>query len=187
MKPGRYIVGAAAVLVAVLAVRSIVGARDAEWQARVDRVLVSTSTALAEGAVHLSNADSLTTLADSLRVEASRRDTVIQKMIVELPAPTAGCEAFTLPRDNVIFTLGEQVIELTLVADTERSAAQKLRLAEALARLSADSLRAVLIDRPKPLPAFLPSIGLGVTAGVNTRGQPDVVFGLTLSWEVKLF
>ena len=184
---GRYIVGAAAIVAAVLTIRGMVGARDAEWQARVDRVISDTEVALAEGTVFRSNADSLTTLADSLRIEASRRDTVIQEMIVELPAPPAECETFTLPRDRVILTLGEQIVTITAEAEAERGAAQLLRLAEAHARMSADSLRAVLDDRPKPLPSFIPRIGLGATAGVNSHGQPDVVFGFTLSWEVKLF
>ncbi len=168
-------------------VRSVVGARDAEWQARVDRVIAYSEVSLAEGAVFRSNADSLSLLADSLRIEASRRDTVIQKMIVELPAPPAECESFTLPRDRVILLLEEQVTDITEEAALERSASQLLRLAEARARTSADSLRAVLDDRPRPLPSFIPRVGLGATAGVNSRGQPDVVFGLTLSWEVKLF
>lgn len=184
---GKYALGAAAVVVAVLMVRGLLGARDAEWNARVEREMDRAQVALGVNAGLRVEASELQALADSLRTEASRRDTVILKEIVSLPAPPAECESFTLPRDRVIFLQGEQITTLRTENNIVRQRAELLRRAEILARSSADSMLALLQDRPRPLSPLIPSIGLGATAGVCTTGQPCVAIGLTLSWEVKLF
>ena len=173
---------------AALAVRSYMGQRDAAWQARVESEMVRAEAALAIGDQLREEATTLEGVVDSLYVEAQRQDTVIQQMIVELPAPPVDCEPFTLPRDAVILELGEQNDTISEALRQQREAAGLLRAAESRARAAADSLLAVLDDRPRPLSPFIPSVGLGCTAGISalTR-QPDVACGLTLSWEVKLF
>lgn len=188
MKLGiKHALGAVAIVAAVLALRSFVGARDAEWQARVERESARAETALAIGDSLRVEATELEGLATSLAFQAEQRDTVIIRMIEELPAPPPDCEAFTAPRDSVIIEQEERYADVTAALDAQREATARLRVAEALARQSADSLLSVLDDRPRPLSPLIPTIGLGATAGVCTTGQPCVAVGLTLSWEVNLF
>lgn len=184
----KYALGAAAVVAAVLAIRSFVGARDAEWQARVEREAARAEVALALGDSLRSAADRLETEVDSLVSNAARLDTVVQTRIVELPAPPTDCEPFTAPRDSVILLQEERFTSVSAALEREREAAALLRQAEAHARESADSLLAVLDDRPRPLSPLIPTVGLGCSAGLSvTTGTPDAACGLTLSWEVRLF
>lgn len=183
----RWALGAAAIVAAVLVVRSYVGARDAEWQTRVETEMARAEAALVEADIANGRATSFSALADSAFMEAMRKDTVIVRMIEELPAPPADCEPFTAPRDSVIVGLQDINADLESAVEAERSATDQLRIAEGLARRSADSLLAVLGDRPQPLSPLIPKIGLGATAGICTTGQPCVAMGLTLSWEVNLF
>ena len=184
----KIALGAVAVVAAVLFVRSVIGAKDAGWQERVERETVRAESALSLGDSLRVSARSYEKLADSLAVAADKRDTVIQRMVVELPAPPPDCEPYTAPRDTLIAELQEQNTEVMDAFKAEREATTRLRVAEAHARAASDSLLAVLDDRPRPLSPLIPSVGLGCTAGLSalTR-QPDVACGLTLSWEVKLF
>jgi hypothetical protein len=193
----KYALGAVAVVAAVLVVRSWAGQRDAEWQERVERVQATAEAALAFGDSLRVEAAELGVVADSLKIEADRRDTVIVTKIKELPvivtkikelpAPPVDCEPFTLPRDSVIVLQEERYDAISEAFDRERQAAALLRQAEARARTAADSLSSVLDDRPRPLSPLIPKVGLGATAGICTTGQPCVAVGLTLSWEVRLF
>ena len=183
----KYALGAAAILVAVLVVRSYTGGKEAEWQARADLAVAHAEEALAEGALARAEADSLQALADSLLSAGVRVETIVKEVIVNLPAPPTECEAFTLPRDKVILLLGEQSTLYRRSAEVQRAAADQLRVAEALARATADSLIIVIKNHPRPRPSLIPAVGLGATAGLCTTGQPCVAVGLTLSWEVKLF
>lgn len=185
----KWALGAAAVVAAVLAVRSFIGARDAEWNARVERESARAEAALAVGDSLRQDAARAARAADSLAVEASIRDTVIQRVVERIPVVTPPeCEPFTAPRDTAILLLKEQVATVTDAFERQREATARLRAAEQMARASADSLLAVLGDRPRPLSPLIPKVGLGCSAGVSvTRGAPDAACGLTLSWEVKLF
>lgn len=184
----KYGLGAVAVVVAVLVVRSYIGAKDAEWQERVEREMARAEEALAVGDSLRVEAESYEEVADSLAVEAERRDTVIVTMIEELPAPPVDCEPYTAPRDSVIAEMAERHDDITAAFEAEREAAALLRAAESRARAAADSLSAVLGDRPRPMSPLIPSVGLGCTAGVSPLTQrPDVTCGLSLSWEVNLF
>jgi hypothetical protein len=183
----KYALGAVAVVAAVLVVRSWAGQRDAEWQERVEREVARAEEALAIGDSIRVEAESYESLADSLATASKQRDTVIVRMVEELPAPPVDCEPFTAPRDSVIAEMAERHDDVAAAFEAEREAAALLRAAEARARVSADSLLAVLDDRPRPLSPLIPKVGLGATAGICTTGQPCVAVGLTLSWEVKLF
>ena len=178
---------AVAVLAAVLVVRSVIGAKDAEWQSRVDRVTDESRVALAEADVATLRADSLQAIADSLMIEAGKKDTIIVTRIMNLPAPPPDCEPFTIPRDEIIIDLRKQKNLVATAFARERQASGQLRIAEAGARRSADSLLAVLDDRPRPVSPLIPSVGLGATAGICTTGQPCMAVGLTLSWKLELF
>jgi hypothetical protein len=188
MKPVvKWIVGVAVLAAAILAVRSFVGARDAEWQARVERETARAEVALTIGDSLREEATFLGEVADSLAHEAEIRDTVIVRMVEELPAPPPDCEPFTAPRDSVILVMQERHADIASALRAQREASGLLRAAEAQARNAADSLLAVLDDRPRPLSPLIPKVGLGATAGICTNGQPCVSFGLTVNWEVKLF
>lgn len=183
----KYALGAVAIAVAVLAVRSFVGVRDAEWQARVGIEMARAEEALAANDSLREQAANLQLISDSLVANAVEQDTVIIRMIEELPAPPAEAEPFTAPRDSVITAQQEHIETLSDALTAQREASGLLAAAEAEARAAADSLYAVLDDRPRPLSPLIPSLGLGATAGICTTGQPCVAVGLTLSWEVKLF
>lgn len=185
----KWILGAVAVVAAVLVIRSYIGARDAEWNARVERESARAEIALALGDSLRVEADSLEARVDSLSVRASVRDTVIRRVVERIPVEVpADCEPFTAPRDTAILLLSEQVGDVTAALDAQREAAARLRAAEAKARIAADSLLAVLDDRPRPVSPLIPSVGLGCAAGLSPLSrQADVVCGLSLNWEVKLF
>ena len=184
----KYALGAVAVVAAVLIVRSWAGQRDAEWQQRVERVQATAEAALAIGDSLRVEATELGVVADSLKIEADRQDTVIVTRIEALPAPPVDCEPFTLPRDSVILLQEERYDTISEAFERQREASGLLRQAEARARLAADSLSAVLDARPRPLSPLIPSVGLGCTAGLSVMtAQPDVACGLTFSWEVNLF
>jgi hypothetical protein len=184
----KYILGAAAVVVVALGVRSFATKKDAEWQMRVERVQASADAALAIGASLREEALGLREAADSLALEAARRDTVIVTMIEELPAPPPDCEAFTLPRDSVILEQSRRHGDIMAAFGREREASARLYRAYVESSTAADSLQAVLDDRPRPLSPLIPSVGLGCVAGITVIGrQPDVACGLSLSWEVNLF
>ena len=179
--------GVAVLAAAALAAQSVIGQRDAEWQARVETESARAEHALAIGDSLRVEADSLEALADSLAGAAHARDTVIVTMIEELPAPPPDCEPFTAPRDSVIAEQERRYADASAALENQRSAADQLRLAEAKARESADSLLAVLADRPRPLSPFIPEVGVGPFAGICATGQPCAGFGVSLSWKVRLF
>lgn len=183
----KWAIGAAAVLAAVLILRSFIGVQDAEWQERVERVQAEAAVNLALADSALALADTFETQALALAAEAEKRDTVIIRMVEQLPAPPADCEPFTAPRDSVILQMEERHKTNIAAFERQRKASVLLRAAEARAHRAADSLVAVLDDRPQPVSPLIPTIGLGATAGVCTTGQPCVAFGLQLSWEVNLF
>lgn len=185
----KWILGAAAIVVAVLAIRAFATQRDAEWQIRVERESARAEIALARGDSLRQEANELQGLADSYALLAEQRDTVIQRVVERIPVEVpADCEPFTAPRDTAILLLTEQVETVTGAFEAERQAAGRLRAAEAQARMAADSLLSVLDDRPRPLSPLIPSVGLGCTAGLSvTTRAPDAACGLTLSWEVRLF
>ena len=178
---------AVAVLAAVLVVRSVIGAKDAEWQSRVERVTTESRANLAAADIARLRADDLQELADSLMAESVKRDTVIVTRIKNLPAPPPDCEPFTIPRDEIIIDLRKQKNLVATAFARERQASTQLRMAEAGARRSADSLLAVLDDRPRPVSPLIPALGIGATAGICTTGQPCMAVGLTLSWKLELF
>lgn len=183
----KWILGAAAIVVAVLVVRSFVSARDAEWQTRVEREMLRADAALAASDSLVDRATELEVLADSAFRKAETRDTVIIRMVEELPAPPADCEPFTAPRDSVIVAQEERYENISAAFEKQREAAVALRLAEASAHRAADSLAAVLDSRPRPLSPLIPEIGVGAFAGICSTGQPCVGLGVGVQWKVRLF
>jgi len=187
LKYAKWILGAAAVIAAVLIVRSFVSARDADWQERVEREMVRADVALAAADSLVDRATELEGLATSLAFEAEKRDTVIIRMVEELPAPPVDCEPYTAPRDRVIMAMEERHENITAAFERQREAAVLLRAAEAEAHRAADSLVAVLDSRPRPLSPLIPEIGVGAFAGFCSTGQPCVGIGVGVQWKVRLF
>ena len=183
----KWIVGAATITVAVLVVRSYVGAKDAAWQERVERVQAQSDLYLAEADSLTEHASMLEGYATSLAFEAAKRDTVIIRMTRELPAPPTDCEPFTAPRDSVIVVMEERHDNITAAFERQREATVLLRAAEAQAHRAADSLAAVLDSRPRPLSPLIPEVGLGIFAGMCTTGQPCAGIGVGLQWKLRLW
>jgi len=90
-------------------------------------------------------------------------------------------------RDELIEEQDDQIIDLVAAVAIERSAAAELRLGLSDAISRGDSLDAVLSDRPRPRPSFLPRMSVGPFIGFCADGTSCVGVGLHLSWEVKLF
>lgn len=187
MRSFKIALAALAVLAGVAYASSVYLRKQDEWNARVERVQAEARANLALADSATARADELQGLSDSLAFLAEQRDTVIIRMIEELPAPPADCEPYTAPRDSVIHELGLRADDLLAAFEIERTASDQLRIAEARSHAAADSLAAVLSDRPLPKPGWIPEIGLGATAGICTTGQPCVAVGVTLSWKVRLF
>lgn len=183
----KWIVRVVALAVAAFILHSFIGMRDAAWQARVETVMEKATTELARADSLSDEAKDLRALADSLALEAERKDTVIVRMVEELPAPSPSCEAFTEPRDEVIRFQEVRYGDLQKAHETQTKAMDLLRRAEIAARESADSLYAVLDDRPRPLSPLIPEVGVGAFAGVCSTGAPCAGIGFTLQWKVRLF
>jgi hypothetical protein len=183
----KLVVGAVAVVAAVLIIRSFVSARDAEWQERVEREMVRADLALTAADSLTEEAASWEAIASGLAVEAATKDTVVIRMIEELPAPPPDCEPFTAPRDSVIAVMEERHEDISAAFASQREASALLRAAEAEAHRAADSLAAVLDSRPRPLSPLIPEIGVGVFAGLCTTGQPCAGIGVGVQWKVRLF
>jgi hypothetical protein len=183
----KWVLGAVAVVAAVLVLRSFLSARDAEWQARVETEMVRAELALGEADSFAYQAALQEARADSAFALAEERDTVIIRMVEELPAPPVDCEPFTAPRDSVIMVMEERHNDIRTAFEKEREAAALLRQAEAAAHRAADSLMAVLDDRPRPVSPLIPEIGVGVFAGMCSTGQPCAGIGVGVQWKVRLF
>lgn len=183
----KYGIMAALLAGAVIAVRSYVGMKDHDWQIRVEEEMTRATLALDSARVDRARADSASARADELSLAVAARDVRIDAMRSALPEPTEDCEVFTAPRDSVIAEMDVRHEDVLAALDSERSATALLRAAEARAHASADSLFAVLKDRPRPLSPLIPSVGVGITAGICSTGQPCIAAGLTLSWEIRIF
>lgn len=183
----KWVVRATAFAVVAFILHSFVGMRDAAWQARVETVMDIATIELARADSLLTENELLQMEADSLANEAAKRDTVIIRMVEELPTPAPSCEAFTEPRDRVIRFQEVRYGDLQAAYDKRGDAMDLLRRAEIAARGAADSLYAVLDDRPRPLSLLIPEVGVGAFAGVCSTGAPCAGIGFTLQWKVRLF
>lgn len=183
----KWIAGAVAIVAAVLVVRSVWSAKDAEWQERVEREVARAEAAIEVGDSLRAEARYLSLEADSLIAEAAIKDTVIVTMLEQLPAPPPDCEPFTAPRDSAILVMQERHDNVASAFARERESNIRLRQAEAKAAASTDSLLAVLDSRPRPLSPLIPEVGVGVFAGICTTGQPCAGLGVGVQWKVRLF
>lgn len=186
----KVLAGVAVLAAAALAAQSYFGRRQAEWEARVRLVQAQAALERQRAEEAVARADSFEFRADSLAGEAGRVRVVVQERIDSVRAvPTPDeCLAFVEPRDRLIDSLVVAYDVLEDAFEEEAKANSELRYANVRALLAVDSLNAVLSDRPKPRPAWLPEVGLGCAAGISvTSARPDAACGLTMTWKVRLF
>lgn len=180
--PKVLLIAVAAIVVAAAFSGYCVDAKFREWDRRVRDVeaFAEAETARADSAVTAATeaevrADSALAFADSVRPEIRER---IVRIREELPPDTA--------RDAVIDDLVQENDSLRVAVDEYRTAAERLREGYNSLLVVNDSLTSVLADRPKPRARWMPSLQVGVFAGVCSDGKPCVGVGGGLTVEVKI-
>jgi len=184
----------AIIAIAVISVAAVVvsglfiDARFRKWNERVERVqeFAKAETARADSAV--AEADAEEARADSIAEEASSRAPIIRERIViirEEPIPEE-CEDFVIPRDSIIDELLVESEQWETAYEAETRAVGKLRFAYTRLGVVNDSLSTVLDDRPRPRPAWMPSLEVGIFAGICTNGRPCIGAGVGLSFKVRI-
>lgn len=189
MKTIQVVGVVAAIAVALFVLDSCWRSQNAEWEARVERVQEQARQDSAATQEHIARADVLEQQVDVLQRRVSNRDVAIDGLrdaIASAPIPEESIPAVTL-RDELIAEQNAQINDLTVALDIEREAAAELRLALDDSISRGDSLSAVLDDRPRPKPSWLPRISIGPFAGICTDASTCTGVGVQLSWEVKLF
>jgi len=186
----KQVVGVAAALaVALFAFDSCRRSSNAEWEARIERVQEQARRDSAATQKHIERADELEQQVDALQRRVSQRNVAIDGLRTAIEAadvPEEAIPAVTL-RDRLIDELTLQTSDLTVALGVEREASAELRLALAHSISRGDSLGAVLDDRPRPRPGWLPRLSIGPFAGICTDASTCTGIGVQLSWEVKLF
>lgn len=168
----RYLIAASALVLLIAAAwlgwhqeQALQEARGAAWH--------STQLAKADSA----RADSAEARADS--AEARARAHIAKAKVIYIAAPDT-CKPF----------IKQAVHEVKSAYHEEKKAAGELRAASGIRERSVTDLRSTekrLIDASKPsfLSHFVPSVGVGATAGIDpfTR-KPATAVGVTLSWRL---
>lgn len=190
MRVPRNLLIAVVVLVAAAAVSGYcVDAKFRAWNERVETVLefAEEETARADSAV--AEADVWQSRADSIAIEAEARSPIIRERIRlvrdSVPVPDT-CYAVVAQRDSLIDAALAEADRWRAAYEAERSAADRLREGYNALLVVSDSLVAVLEDRPKPRPRWLPSLQVGLFAGICSDGQPCVGVGGGLTVEIKI-
>jgi hypothetical protein len=171
------------------AVQYVVRLGFREYEQRVERVTAQVDS-LTERADSLAAAATRATeRGDSLAdVAAQTRARVITRLVHVLdtlpPAPDT-CAAYIAPRDEAIDSLEAVIDEQSNAYAYQQDATARLMLAYRLATEASDSLSAVLKDRPRLPPLWMPKVSGGVFAGVCTTG-PCAGVGIGLTWDVPL-
>lgn len=157
-----------------------------EWERAVQAGLVAADSARAVAREALAREARLQAERDLMQEELEERGRVRAERVVvvqEVLVPDS-CARFTLPRDEIIADLTEEVEGWKDLVEVQDSAAAALR--SAYTTLELDNVRLVdlLETRPKPRSKWLPYVGVGLFSGVSIDGRPAVGVGLTLTWEV---
>lgn len=160
-----------------------------QWEQRVETLQRSHEATRAR-ALHLleqerARADSAEQQAARLRVQEpllrERIDSVRVQTPIELRDHPAVAE-----RDSIIDSLIVQRNKWKALYEEEHAANKRLRRALDNVLADADSLSAVLDDRPGDRPWFIPRLGLGPGAGIAFDGKPYAGVGVHLSWSISL-
>lgn len=162
--------------------------KDAEWQARVDRVLEDAEAGELVRDSALAYADSMGAWADSVVAQADARAPVIRERVHyirdSIPVPDT-CWAAVAPRDSIIDVLQTENDRLRIAFTAERTAAQTLRGSLIAADATIDSLVSVLRARPRARP-WLPELRIGPQAGIGFDGTAHAGVGINIGWKIPL-
>lgn len=195
------------VVVASLSIGKCYTGERAAWEARVERVLEQSRQDRMRARRAEVRADSLLDAsADRLRAAESDEGATqarVDTIRAETPEDLRSHPAI-LRRDSIIDRQADVITQtrqaagencgssvdlradLALAVADQCRAVKQLRQATADALERGDSLAAVLEDRPGERPWWLPKVGVGVAAGLDTQGRPNTVAGATISWEIKV-
>lgn len=177
----------AVLLAIIVADRCHDGQVDA-WEQRVQRVEQHAKDLQKRVDEATAEADSLSEAADEALRAAETAEATLRVRIDTVRAETPENlreHPAIVRRDSIINAQSDIITQTRRAYDLERQASGRLRAALADATARGDSLRDVLADRPSDRPWWLPRLGAGVAAGLDTQGRPNTVAGATISWEIK--
>lgn len=178
----KYFLAGATVTVLLAAVAHFALASEFERRARAAEALADSLQQVAQHAV--ARADSAEARVDTIEVRVAVRDTVIRRIVTELPVPTVQCLKETAPRDSIIHLQDLQIADLRVALDEEQSAAGDLRIALDATQTALDSTLSALAARPKF--TFAPEITVGGFAGICTTGQPCAGIGVGVGFRIPI-
>jgi hypothetical protein len=182
MRLSKPLVIATAVLVAAVVVSGwCVDARFREWNERVERVEEFAEAETARANAEADRADGEKARADSAVTAARERAPEIRERIVRVREESPPDPA----RDSIIDDLAADNEQLVQAYDSVSTAYDRLRGSYNSLLVVNDSLSTVLDARPKPRPRWMPSLQVGVFAGVCSDFKPCVGVGGGLTVEVK--
>lgn len=182
-------------IVAVLATLLVVSAaygfvkdhQASEWEQRAVVALDSTETWMARARSLQEAAGAWSRQAHELADRAQQRDTVIVESIRtvrESTPPEIRVEPSVVARDSII---DELVVTNNHWQQAFEQQARAYILSQESARtykIAADSLRAVLEDRPEPRAWWIPQVGVGGFTGYCPNLGTCSGVGVTLSWRI---
>lgn len=191
MKYLREILLGALVLVFVsLLVTQCQQDREAEWENRVERLQGAYAATSERYARALRAEEARADSAESRAQDLDARRPVVRERIdsvrVETPPELENHPAI-VQRDQIIDSLVVSRDAWRGLFREEQAANVRLRGLLEETRAHADSLSAVLDDRPGPRPWYVPTVTVGPQAGLDPMtGRPYKGVGVTLGWEVEI-
>lgn len=183
------IVVAIAIAIAVVVTDRCRQGDISEWEDRVAQAQQNHAADMARIAEVLEQESVRADSAEARAQELEAQEPVIRERIdsvrVQTPPELEDHPAITR-RDSIIDTLIVQRDSWKDLFREEQAANVRLRglLDDAVA--DADSLSAVLDDRPSERPWWLPRLGVGPFAGMCSSGRPCSGVGATLSWDIAI-
>lgn len=181
---------AAVVVIAVVVAGQCVHQNESEWEDRVERLQKDFAESRARYEEALEDAKERADSAETLAEEARAHQPAIEKRIrtvrVETPPDLEDHPAIVV-RDSIIDAQQDQIGRWRSAFEQQRRAFLDLQEVAEDALAQADSLSAVLGDRPSGRPWWLPRLGVGPYVGVNAKGEPSIgPVSAHISWEIKL-
>lgn len=183
MRPNtKWFLAGAATVALVATVVNFVWASSFEKRARAAEVLADSLQNIAAQAV--ARADSAEARVDTIEVRVAVRDTVIRRIMTDLPVPTVQCLKETAPRDSIIRLQDLQIADLRVALDEQQEATAEVRTALEATQTALDSTLSALAARPRF--TFSPEITVGGFAGVCTTGQPCAGVGVGVGFRIPI-
>lgn len=183
------VIAVAVVVIAVVVTDHCHQGNIEQWEQRVEtlqRAHEATRTrALDLLEAERARADSAEARAQRLRVQEPIIRERIDSVRVHTPVELQD-EPAIVQRDSIIDGLIRQRDQWKALYEEEHTANKRLRRALDNAVADADSLSAVLDDRPGDRPWFIPRLGLGPGAGITFDGDPYAGVGVHISWSISL-